>query len=68
MKAPWNNHTNDGNVLKWLVSTLCLEILNLSDDALAVDDLAEDNMLLVQVWRRNSRDKELRAIGTFILC
>lgn len=43
--------TNDDSILKRLISTLCLQILNLPDDALAIDDLAKHNMFLVQMRR-----------------
>jgi hypothetical protein len=52
----------------WLVAALCLEVLNCSHDALAVDDLAEHNVLLVQVWRGNGGNEELRAVGAYLFC
>jgi len=54
--------TVDGNVMPWLVGTLCLEVLNRPDHALAADDLAEDDVLLVEMGCGNGRDEELRAI------
>jgi hypothetical protein len=56
-------HTDDGDIMQWLVAALCLEILDRSYDALAVDDLAEHNMLLVQMWCGDGGDEELRAVG-----
>jgi hypothetical protein len=61
--SPRDHLTDDGSIMPWLVAALCLEVLNRSYDALAIDDLAKHNMLLVQVWCRNGGDEELRAVG-----
>jgi hypothetical protein len=55
--------TNDGRVLGRLVTGLSLQVLNLAHNALAVDDLAVDDVLLVQMWRGDGRDEELRSVG-----
>jgi hypothetical protein len=57
--------TQDGDVLPWLVAALCLEVLDLTDDALAVDDFTEHDVLLVQVRCVDGRDEELRAVGAW---
>jgi hypothetical protein len=57
--------TGDDDVLVWLVSALCLQVLDLSDDALAIDDLAKDDVLLVKMWCGNSGNKELGAVCAF---
>lgn len=46
-----------------LVTARCLEILNLPHNTLSVDDFAENNMLLVQMWRWHSGDEELASVG-----
>ena len=48
----------------WLVAGLRLEVLDLSHDALAVDDFAKDYVLLVQMRCIDSGDEELGAVGT----
>ena len=53
---------SDGSVLEWLISALRLEVLDFSDDALAVDDFSKDNMFLVQMRRENGSDEELGAV------
>jgi hypothetical protein len=58
-------HTNDSSVAEWLVAALCLKVLNFPDNALAVDDLAEYNMLVVQVWCGNGGNEELGAVGAW---
>ena len=58
--------TDDGGVVPWLIARLSLEVLDLAHDALAVDDFAEDHVLLVEMWCRNSRDEELTSICTFL--
>lgn len=47
-----------------LVAALRLEVLDLSDNALSIDDLAKDNVFLVQVRRLDGRYEELRTVGT----
>lgn len=51
------------NLLRRLVVLVSSHILNLPHNVHAIDDLAEHNVLVVQVWQRNSRDEELGAIG-----
>lgn len=51
----------------WLVPALGLQILDLSHNALAVDDLAKDDVLLVQMWRWNGRNEELGTVGGWIV-
>ena len=58
--------TNDGRLLGRLVARLSLQVLNLAHNALAVDNLAIDDMLLVQVRRGDSRNEELRSVGTWL--
>jgi type IV secretory pathway TrbD component len=53
---------DDGCVLQWLVAALCLEVFNLAHNALAVDDLTEDDVLLIEVRCRDRGYKELGAI------
>jgi hypothetical protein len=55
--------TENGYILEWLVAGLTFEVLDVAHDALAVDDSAEHNVLLVQVGSGHGRDEELRAIG-----
>jgi hypothetical protein len=47
----------------WLVAALSLQVLDLSHDALAVDDLSVDDVLLVKMRCRDGGDEELRSIG-----
>lgn len=54
--------TYDSSLMPRLVAALCLEVLDLPDDALAVDDLAEHDVLLVQMWRQDRRDEELGSV------
>ena len=61
------NLTNDDNFVLWLIAALRFEVLDFSHDALSVDDLTEDDVLLVQVRSDDGRNKELRAVGT-LLC
>lgn len=42
-----------------------LEVLDLAHDALAVDDLSEDDVLLVEVGGRDGGDEELGAVGSY---
>jgi hypothetical protein len=58
--------TCNNSLLQWFVAALCLEVLDCSDDAFAVDDFAEDDMLLVEMWCQNGSDEELRAIGAYL--
>ena len=53
---------DDGGIVEGLVAALGLEILNLADDALAVDDFAEDDVLVVKMGCRDRGDEELRAV------
>jgi hypothetical protein len=55
--------TENGYILERLVAALTFEVLDVADDALAVDDSAEHNVLLVQMGSGDGRDEELRAIG-----
>lgn len=55
--------TDDGGVVEGLVAALRLEVLDFSDNALAVDDLAEDYVLVVKMRRWYRGDEELRAVG-----
>jgi hypothetical protein len=48
--------------MQWLVLALNLEVLDLSDDAFAVDDLAEYDVLLVEVRCQDGGDEELGSI------
>lgn len=57
--------TNDCGVMEGLIAALSLQILNLSYDAFAVDDLAIDYMLLVQMRCGHGGNEELRAIGAY---
>ena len=59
----WLVLTNDGGVVPWLVAALGLQVLDLSHDALAVDDLSVDDVLLVEMRCRDGGDEELRSIG-----
>lgn len=53
----------DGGLLLGLVAGAGLEVLNLADDGLAIQDLAEDDVLVVQMGGWYSSDEELRAVG-----
>ena len=59
----WQVHTLDDNIFPWLVSALCLQVLNLSHNALSVDHLAENHMLLVQMGRGHRCNEELATVG-----
>lgn len=48
--------------MNWLV-VLCFEILDLADNAFAIQDFAEDNMLAIQVRSGDSCHEELGTIG-----
>lgn len=52
--------------MPWLVAALCLEVLDCSDDAFAVDDFTKDNVLLVEMWCQDGGNEELRAIGVYL--
>jgi len=60
----WLVLTNDGGIVPWLVAALGLQVLDLSHDALAVNDLSVDDVLLVEMRCRDGGDEELRSIGT----
>lgn len=51
--------------MQGLVTRLRLEVFDFAHDALAVDDFAEDYMLLVEMWCRDSRDEELTSVRAF---
>lgn len=53
--------------MPWLVAALSLQVLDLAHYTLAVDDLAVDDVLLVEMGSGNGGDKELRAIGACLL-
>ncbi len=55
--------TNDSSVLPRLVAALGLEILDLSNDALAINNFAINNMFLIEMWCGDSGNEELRAIS-----
>jgi len=57
---------DDGGIVDGLVAALGLEILDLADDALAVDDFAEDDVLVVEMGCRDGGDEELRAVRSWI--
>lgn len=57
--------TDDSGILPWLVAALGLQVLNLSHDALAVDDLAVDYVLLIEMRCGDCGDEELRAVGAW---
>lgn len=63
MLQKWS-HTNDCRILQGFVAALGLEVLNCSDDALAVNNLAKYDMLLVEMWCRNSCNEKLGAVGS----
>jgi hypothetical protein len=50
--------------MPWLVAALGLQVLDLPHDALAVDDLSVDDVLLVEMRCRDGGDEELRSIGS----
>ena len=52
-------------VFGWLVAALGGEVLDLADDGFAVQDLAEDDVFVVQVGGCDGGDEELRAIGSY---
>lgn len=47
-----------------LVGIISLHFLDLPYDALARQDLSEDNVLLVEMGRGNGGDEKLTSIGT----
>jgi hypothetical protein len=49
--------------MQWLVAALCLEVFDRSDHALAANNLAEDDVFLVEMGCGDGRDEELRAVG-----
>lgn len=50
-----------------LVGVICLHFLDLPHDALAGQDLSEDNVLLVKMGRGNGGDEKLASIGTYTM-
>jgi hypothetical protein len=59
--------TNDGSVVPRLIAALSLQVLDLAHDALAVDNLAIDDVLLVEVRCGDGGDEELRAVGACLV-
>lgn len=55
--------TNDGSIVQRLVAALGLQVLNLAYDALSIDNLAVNDVLVVEMGCRDGSDEELRAIG-----
>lgn len=49
----------DCGIVPWLVTALGLKVLDLSDDALAVDHFAEDDVLIVEMWCGDGCNEEL---------
>ena len=49
----------NGHRLQWPVIGVCLEGLNVSDDAHALDDLAKHHMLAIQMRSVDCGDEEL---------
>ena len=52
----------DNHVQYWLFRIRGLQFLDESNDLHAAHNLAEDDVLAVEVWRRNGGDEKLRAV------
>lgn len=57
--------TDNDRLLRGLVSGLGRQVLNLANDALAVEDFAEDYVFSIEVRRGHGGNKELRAVCSY---